>query len=163
MKKAFPLVGFILLFFTFGFEPYYNAYKPIFMLRNDMEANVKMVSPRELKNPGKIYIKENFIFINEKYRGIHVIDNTDPENPENIKFIQIDGCIDLSVKGNVLYADNAVDLIAVRLEENFENAVVTKRIKNVFPELVSPEGNGLTWKEQQAKPENTILVRWDLR
>lgn len=165
MKKIFPFFGVSLLFFllAFDYEPYYNPHKPIFMLREEMEANVKIVSPRELENPGKIYLKDNFIFINEKYRGIHVIDNTNPENPVNIKFIQIDGCIDMSIKGNVLYADNAVDLIAIRLNENVENIEVTKRIRNVFPEFISPEGYQLTWKEEQAKPENAILVRWDLR
>jgi hypothetical protein len=61
----------------------------------------------------------------------------------------------------VLYADNAVDLVALKLNENLNGIEVVKRIHHVFPEPVSPDGRGLTWKERQAVPEGAILVRWD--
>ncbi len=126
-----------------------------------MEKNVKLEEPRSIKDAGKIYLKDHLIFINEKYKGIHVIDNSNPESPVNIAFIKVDGCIDIAVKQDVLYADNAVDLIALKLNENINSIEVVKRIKDVFPEPVSPDGRSLTWKEQQAVPDNAILVRWE--
>jgi len=153
---------FLLMLMGFDNEPvYYGQYKPVFMMRGEMEGNVKFESPGTIHNPGKIYLKDHLIFVNEKYRGIHVIDNTNPENPTNFAFINIDGCIDMAVKNNVLYADNAVDLIAVRLNPDMTEIEVTKRIENVFPELISPDGRELTWKERQAAPDGAILVRWD--
>ncbi|MBN2635768.1 MAG: hypothetical protein JXR61_05815 [Prolixibacteraceae bacterium] len=169
MKKLIPYLGILLLYITLGASSssYYYMYRPVFMMRADMESNVKVTAPRELKNPGKIYLLNDLIFINEKYRGIHVINNADPENPVNVSFIQIDGCIDMSVKGDVLYADNAVDLIALKMSYGIGDGngsiVVTKRIENVFPEPLSPEGRSLTWQEQTVKPEGAILVRWDNR
>jgi len=139
----------------------WREYTPVFMLRTDMEQNIKLVGPKTILNPGKIYIKDHLIFINEKYHGIHVIDNTNPEDPTNFAFINIDGCIDISIKENVLYADNAVDLIAVTLDENMTSIEVSSRTKNVFPEMIAPDGNGLSWKEKQARPDGAILVRWD--
>jgi hypothetical protein len=62
----------------------------------------------------------------------------------------------------VLYADNAVDLIAIKLNENLTGIEVTQRIKNIFPEPVSPDGRGLNWKERRAVPEGAILVRWEM-
>ena len=165
MKKTVPLLFAVFLFILTGFvvEPvYYGPYSPVFMHRSEMEKNVKLEGPRTILNPGKIYLKDYFIFINEKYRGIHVIDNSNPENPTNIAFINVDGCIDMAMKNNVLYADNAVDLIALKLDENMTGIEVTKRIKNTFPEPISPDGRDLTWKERQAAPEGAILVRWDM-
>lgn len=163
MKKFIPYVAFLLLLMITGLnEPvYYGPYKPVFMLRTEMEKNVKLEEPQTLINPGKIYIKDHLIFINEKYRGIHVIDNSNPENPVNIGFIHVDGCIDIAVKNDVLYADNAVDLIALRLDQDITGIEVTKRIKNVFPQFPAPDGRGLTWQEQQAVPKDAVLVRWD--
>jgi len=166
MKKITPFIAFILLSLCFSFdEPYYyySQYKPVFMLRSEMEKNIKIQSPRAIRETGKIYLKDNYIFINEKYRGIHVLDNSDPENPTPKAFINIDGCIDMAIKENVLYADNAVDLIALRFNPEISEIEVTKRIKNTFPELPAPDERQLTWKEQKAIPENAILVRWEKR
>jgi hypothetical protein len=153
---------FLLMLMGFDNEPvYYGPYKPVFMHRQEMEENVMLESARSINNPGKIYLKDHLIFINEKYKGIHVIDNTNSEEPVNAAFIKVDGCIDMAVKYNVLYADNAVDLVALKLNENLNGIEVVKRIHHVFPEPVSPDGRGLTWKERQAVPEGAILVRWD--
>lgn len=148
-----------LLVTGFDYEPY-SLYEPVFMLRTEMENSVKLETGRMILNPGKIYLKDNFIFINEKYMGIHVIDNTDPEEPENIAFIHIDGCIDMAMKDNVLYADNAVDLIALSVNPQMTGVQVTSRHKNVFPEVVAPDGRTLTYREETVRPANAILVRW---
>lgn len=157
-------VLFLGLLMGFGWEDEnYNEYKPIFMQRVEMEKNIVVDEPRLISNPGKIYLKDNYILINEKYKGIHVVDNSYPEHPSNIAFIRVDGCIDMAVKDNVLYADNAVDLIAIKYNPAFAEIEVTKRIKNVFPELIAPDGRSLSWKERQAIPENSVLVRWEKR
>jgi len=146
----------------FNYEPG-SAFEPVFMLRSEMEKGIRLEGPRDVQNPGKIYLKDNLIFINEKYQGIHVIDNTDPTEPENFAFIRIDGCIDMAMKDQVLYADNAVDLVSLALSPQMTTLEVTSRIKEVFPELRAPDGMGLTTREQIARPENTILVRWKVR
>lgn len=148
-----------LLVSGFVYEPE-SEYEPIFMLRSEMERSVRLEGPREILNPGKIYLKDNFIFINEKYAGVHVIDNTDPVNPGNVAFIHIDGCIDMAVRDYVLYADNAVDMVALALNAQLTGIQVTARIKNVFPEMPAPDGYGLTYRQKQARPHNSILVRW---
>ena len=162
MKKIWFFVGFIFLLILNGFDYVpYSEYKPVFMFRSELEKSVKLKIPEVLHNPGKIYIKDNLIFIVEKYRGIHVFDNTNPENPENKAFVQIDGCIDMAMKNNILYADNAVDLISVKFNSGLTGIEITSRIKNAFPELLSPDGRSLNYKESSARPENAILVRWD--
>ncbi|HNU78516.1 MAG: hypothetical protein WBK43_04355 [Prolixibacteraceae bacterium] len=151
-----------LLVSGFDIEPA-SEYEPVFMLRSEMEKGIRLEGPRDIRNPGKIYLKDDLIFINEKYLGIHVIDNTDPAEPENFAFIRIDGCIDMAMKDQVLYADNAVDLISLALSPQMTGVEVTSRLKDVFPELQAPDGRGLTTREQIARPDNAILVRWKER
>ena len=94
LKKILLPAVFLLFLAMTGFDigPY-SAYEPVFMLRSEMEKSIRLEGPRAMEAPGKIYLRDHLIFINEKYRGIHVIDNSDPAEPENFAFIRIDGCI----------------------------------------------------------------------
>jgi hypothetical protein len=130
------------------------------MKREMLESSVKMLEPAKVVKPGRIYIKDNYIFINEKYHGVHIINNADPSNPVNEGFLRIPGCLDMAMKGNILYTDNAVDLIAIDLSFP-DNIMVTKRIKNIFPELLPPVTDEIPWYYRaDNRPENTIIVEW---
>jgi hypothetical protein len=110
-------------------------YVPVFMKRADLEQSVSYQPPEDMENPGKIYYKAPYIYVNERYKGVHVIDNSQPENPVSVGFIVAPGCLDMAVKGDIIYLDNSVDLVAFDLTKR----EVTNRIANVFPEPVSPD------------------------
>jgi hypothetical protein len=148
------MIGILVLTTSYTDSYYENwTYVPIFMARADLENSVSyQSSPRNMETPGKIYYKSPYIYINERYKGVHVIDNSDPENPVKEGFIVAPGCLDMAVKGNTMYLDNAVDLVAFDLTKK----EVTERIKEVFPEPVSPE-NDTFYSE---KNREYILVAW---
>ena len=79
--------------------------EPVFAATEDVitEANFT-TRPADITAPGKIYLKDEHLFITEVDKGIHVIDNRDPHNPEKIGFIEIAGTKDLAAKGDYLYA-----------------------------------------------------------
>lgn len=130
-----------------------SEYYPVYMERKILEKSVFYTNEsRDLKNPGKIYSKSPYLFVNERYKGVHVIDNTDPSNPIRKGFIVAPGCIDIAAKGDILYLDNAVDLVAFDLVEKKE----TKRIVNVLPEPCAPNGA----RSYEERPENYIVVEW---
>ena len=106
-----------------------------------------------MENVGKIYARESYLFVNERYEGIHVINNTNPRQPRAEGFIVAPGCIDMAVKGDILYLDNAVDLVAF----NLTTKQVTERIKNVFPEPFAPDNS---YVNTSNRPENFVLVGW---
>lgn len=142
-------------------EPvFYGNYTPVFMDRSEMEAAVKMEAAQPLRATGKIYIYGQYILVNEKHKGIHIIDNSNPAAPQNMAFLHIDGCIDMAMKNNVLYADNAIDLIAIKTTDNFASVLVTQRIINIFPETESPDGYWSAYYIDQFRPKNGILVAW---
>jgi len=141
-------------------QGYGGQYLPVFMKRAEMEKAVKMESAYPLRNTGKIYLYKQFILINEKYKGIHIIDNSTPSTPVNKGFLHIDGCIDMAMNGDILYADNAVDLIALKFDNNFTSVQVTERLKAVFPEIESPDGIGSRYYLNKFRPTDAILVAW---
>lgn len=145
--------------FAFSSDPY-NGYEPVLMSREDMESAVQIRDIREIERPGKIWVYDNFIFVIEQYKGIHVLDNSNPQKPENLGFIQIDGCTDVAVRSGVIYANNAVDLIGVKPISDFASVQVVSRNRNVLPELGSPEDWSVHDFEKY-RPENTIIVRWE--
>lgn len=153
-------VVFILICGYYPAEENSLDYQPILMERYELEQSISFETSRNLVKPGKIYIKENYIYISEKYKGVHIIDNTYPTDPSNIGFIRIPGCLDMAIKGNYLYVDNAVDLITIDLSE-LPTMVVTKRIQDIFPELLPPGFDhipGIYKKEN--RPKNTVIVEW---
>ena len=154
-----PLLG----GFVFDIDPggrSMTAYSPILMNKNDLAASVYNQPVREFDNPGKIYLYENMIFIVDNYRGIHVIDNHDPATPQKTGFIHIPGVMDLSVRNNVLFADNSIDLVSVDIS-NYPQIAVLDRKEDVFPEPTPPDLEWIPYAYSSSnRPLNTIIVGW---
>lgn len=162
MKKLLIfLIGAALVTALFSsYDPYYDSDCdiPVYMKRADLEKSVKYDAPRPLKRPGKIYCKDNYIYINELYKGVHVINNSNPQNPVNEGFIKAPGCIDIAIKGQILYVDNSVDLVAFDLTARME----THRIKNVLPEPPPPK-DSYCYTSYPQNDTTMILVEWQKR
>ncbi len=166
MKKILAIFIITLLIFSCDRnDDYYyyentTGYKASLMDKNELKNSVSFKEKRGLINPGKIYFKDNYIFINEKYKGIHIIDNQDSLNPVNIGFIRVPGCIDMAIKSNTLYVDNATDLVAVDLSD-MQNIKPVSRITDVFQEPFPPNGENIPWEfRPENRPENTVIVEW---
>ena len=110
----------------------FNANDPVYMSYEDLRSAVKMTEAREMNNPGKIYFKDQYIFINEKMIGVHVYDVSDPTNPQNKGFIEIPGNIDIAIKENILYADSYIDLISIDVS-SFSAIAEVGRVQKIFP------------------------------
>lgn len=114
-------------------------YDPVFLTDEEIRAEVRMESPREMENPGKIYVYGKYLFINEIREGVHIYDNSDPSSPQNIGFITIPGNVDISIKENILYADNYIDLLAINLSD-LQNPEVIYRDENAFDDFYTSNG-----------------------
>ena len=120
--------------------PYESSFEAITMSREEFEKSTALIDNQPIEKSGKIYIKDHFLIINEPRKGFHIYDNSDPKKPVKLKFLKVLGSTDLSIKGNTIFANNAVDLISITTNENFSTIEVTKRIRNIFPELIAPDG-----------------------
>jgi hypothetical protein len=113
-----------------------DLWEPIYMSRADLEVSVKVTEPRELNDAGKIWVHDSQIFICEKYKGVHIIDNRNPKSPQRTAFVEVPGCVDIAVKDNILFADNSADLVAIDLTQR----KLVAREKNAFAVIVAPDG-----------------------
>jgi len=112
---------------------YTNTYYiPIYKTIPGVKANIKSNAPKEIENPGKLFLYGNYIFLNEIDKGIHIIDNSNPQSPRNVAFIDIPGNLDVAVKGNTLYADLYTDLVTIDITDPLQ-AVVKKYNERIFP------------------------------
>lgn len=134
--------------------PYYE-YTPYFMERSELHKSVFYTDgQRDMKEPGKIWVRGDEIFVVERYKGVHIIDNSDPEDPVQTGFIVAPGCMDVAVRDNMIYLDNAVDLVAF----DMTTKKVTARIKDHFPEPASPAGNNGYY--YHSHPSHLVIVGW---
>lgn len=139
-------------------EPFsMSAYNPVIVKRQILETSTLLEDPKAIINSGKIYVKDSFLFINEKNQGFHIFNNSNPENPENIAFLKVMGSTDLAIKNDVIYVNNATDLIAIQTHLGSNSIEITKRIPNTFPQMFSPEGFQYTNLQ-----EDDIIVDWTL-
>lgn len=109
----------------------YTSYQPVTVAMEDFRSDVKMEAPRELRQPGKIYLKEPYLFISEAGEGVHIIDNSNPTNPVFKAFLQVPGSYDMAVLGNVLYSDSYTDLLAFDITEVGDIREI-ERVEDVF-------------------------------
>lgn len=110
----------------------YTWYSPVYRTLPEVRAEMKSSPARELKNPGKIYIYGNYIFLNEIDEGIHIFDNSQPSSPRNISFVPIPGNQDIAVRNNVLFADSYSDLVTFDISDP-KNVTAINFAENAFP------------------------------
>lgn len=119
----------------------YTRYDPFFVTNAEIRQPIELRGARELENPGKIYYYYDILLVNEFQAGIHIIDNSNPENPQHLSFINIPGNVDMAIKDNMLYADNYVDLVTLDITDP-RNPVFVGRTEDVFPSLGFDQARG---------------------
>lgn len=102
------------------------------IIDNDLEPNVKMgwvpvygtnynisdikiLGPQQLVSPGKIFLRNQYLLLNERNKGIHIFDNSNPSNPTNLGFMSIPGCLDVVMRGNILFTDFHKSIVSIDL------------------------------------------------
>jgi hypothetical protein len=135
--------------------------KPITMTKDAFKSSVKSEEPRQIILSGKIYAYGNFIFINEPYLGLHVIDNTDPSAPQKIRFINIPGNVDLSIKDDYLFVDSLNDLVVLDISD-ISNIRPVARLENVLHDNIPWPFEADIIESSQVDYNSEIIVGWTL-
>lgn len=136
----------------------YEAYEPVYMTRAKLESSIKILQPQKIHSIGKVISHNNYIFVNDPGKGIHIINNHKPKAPKTVAFLQIPGNYDIAIQNNLLFADNATDLLAFSIK-NINVPVLLSRSRDAFEE-VFPEGNPHFY---HLDPHLGIIVDWKLQ
>ncbi|MCY7350834.1 MAG: hypothetical protein LH606_09210 [Cytophagaceae bacterium] len=134
----------------------YRTQRQFFISSADLRSGIKTLDAQVMEKPGKLYVRGTYLFINELKKGIHLIDNANPSAPREVSFLAIPGNTDMAVRGNVLYADSYIDLLAFDISDPL-NARLLKRVENAFP---SGSVDGLHWQFDQFR-QQVVDTRWE--
>jgi hypothetical protein len=138
----------------------YTGYAPVYLSYKDLRAGIKAEKNTDMKNPGKIYFKDNYIFIVEELEGIHVYDNSNPLSPLNKAFVKVPGVVDISISGSVMYADSYVDLVVLDVHD-IENIHEISRVIDVLPYVVPPSKTD--YPTAYVDKDKGVVISWELR
>lgn len=155
MKKILGLFVVVVMLATACTKDYvkesYTFFRPVYKTKTEVRANIKNSAAEPLVQPGKLFIKGNYVFLNEVNKGVHIIDYSNPAAPKNISFINIPGNVDVAVRGNFLYADCYTDLVTIDIS-NPANVNLEAIIEGVFPHRAY-EGNFMA-------DTNKVITSW---
>lgn len=98
---------------------------------DDVRNTALLEDAKPIENAGKIFVAENLLLIGEEGKGIHIVDNTNPESPNNLSFINIPGNREYFVAGNTLYAESYYDMVKIDVS-NKNQPVLESRVKDAF-------------------------------
>lgn len=138
-----------------GLAPVYIAYD---------ELKVESEAPREFGELGKIVVIDTILLINELYKGIHVVNNSNPGSPVGIVFWHISGNVDFTVSGDLLYADNSLDLYTIDISDIY-NIKLVSTTENIY---MTPQSEqfypvGYDGYFECVDPDRGIVIDWEDR
>ena len=150
-----------------GDEPFFSRrrppadaaiYVPVYSNAEDI-LQLNKVPAKQIERPSKIFTYNNFLIVNIKNEGFHVIDNSNPSRPQNLFFIEIPGNNDVAIKDGVIYADNYSDIVTFTIEENGELQLV-ERLENIISTNDFPPFNDVYF--ECPDPSKGFIVDWVL-
>ena len=116
---------------------YQTCVEPITLTWEDLRADIQPSygNTVTLTSAGKIHVKDDYLFVIDNYRGVHIFDQTDNQNPIRLAFIPMQGALDISTQGEFIYVNSFTDLVIVNYQAvingSFEQSNVTRK-EDVF-------------------------------
>jgi hypothetical protein len=132
----------------------YTIYTPVLQLKQLALDSLNGDPAKSIDSVGKIYIKGNYIFLNDVDKGIHVIDNSDPSRPKQTAFLRIPGNQDIAIEGNTLFADMYSDLLAIDISD-LHQVRLSSRLPGLFSDRQFENG--------YVMDSNHIIVDWIMK
>jgi hypothetical protein len=89
--------------------------KPITLTWAELRKDIEPTYGNEttITTPGKVHIKDHYLFVVDNYRGVHIFDQTDPQNPIRVVFIPVQGTLEISINDGLMYLNGFTDLVVI--------------------------------------------------
>jgi len=143
----------------------YKINEPIFMATSTFRNSVKVTAdPQKITSIGKMCFYNNYLYISEPEKGIHIINNTDPTNPQQTGFIELLGNADLAIRNGLLYADSYIDLVWFDVS-NPALPELKGRLDSIFPNAFPMTQNqyGIDYTVSYPTTNKGIIIGWVLK
>jgi LVIVD repeat len=155
----------LLSVFLFSCDPSWRdqtqitGYAPIYISKQDA-GFIGTVPSKPTVHPGKIYAWGNYLFQVEQNEGIHIIDNSNPQQAHKISFLKLAAASELAIKDGHLYANNLNDLVVFDLSD-ISSPRLVNRVKDAFPQISQdyPPFNGAYF--ECVDPSKGVVIGWE--
>jgi hypothetical protein len=137
-----------------------TANVPIYLSFDDLRKSIVIEEPKDISKPGKIYFKDNYIFINEFMEGVHIIDISDPSSPDPLAYIPVPGAIDMAIKDDILYVDSYTDLVMIDISDP-ENPEEKQRINDILEYTLPPYD--INYPLADVDKEEGVVTGWEIK
>lgn len=137
----------------------FTANVPVYLSFDDLRKSIVIDAPRAIEKPGKIYFKDDFVFINEFMQGVHIIDISDPADPTPVSYIPVPGNIDMAIKDDLLYLDSYVDLLMIDISDP-SSPVEMMRLENLLEYTLPPYDN--EYPIAEVDEEEGVVTGWEV-
>lgn len=134
---------------VWGYTPIYGA--------APLASDVQLQPAKSIGKKGKLYFKDNFLLLINEGEGVHFVNNADPDNPINYKFLAAPGIRNIAIKDSVLYLEMGTSLMSV-LVIDFDSIQVLENKANFFEIQKFPSEVGVQFECYD--PENGQLIGW---
>ena len=135
----------------------WTEYEPVYMSTEEFLEAARLEEARDLEEPGKIFLYNDYLFVNEVNEGVHIIDNQIPSSPQFVGFINIPANKDMAVRGNRLYADSANDLLVFDISD-FNNPELISRKADVF-QMTHSQVRGFPYRDVDGS--KGVVIDWE--
>ena len=142
----------------------YKINEPVFMETSTFRNSVKIkTQSQNIESIGKMCFYNNYLYISEPQKGIHIINNTNPSNPQAVGFIELLGNADLAIRNGLLYADSYIDLVWFDVS-NPALPELKGRLDSIFPSALPTTSNiyGIDYQSCYSGINKGIVVGWNL-
>ncbi len=133
--------------------------RPVYIME-ELSDSIISLPPQPINQLGKIFYKDNLIYVGERGQGVHIIDNSNPEDPVRMGFIQIPGNKDVTIKGNLMYADNYADLLTIDISD-MSDVKEIHRVQGVYPRRSQAYPEFYTGYFECIDSEKGFVMRWE--
>ncbi len=86
---------------------------PVTLNRALVQDSIGLEEPIDLCVGGGIYAYGDYIFMNRLNEGFHILDNSNPSNPINVKFLRIPGATQMAFVEGLMVANSYADLVTL--------------------------------------------------
>ena len=119
----------------------------------------QQLPPQPIVNAGKVLLYNNYLFLGEVNKGIHVIDVSDTLHPQKLSFLKIPGNKDLTAQSNRLFADNGPHLVILDISNIHQITLVNRQLQVFRPSEFYPQD--YTGYFECADYEKGWVVSWE--
>ena len=141
----------------------YYVNEPVFVSATELRSRaIEVEAPQQIEEQGKLCLYEDYLYISEPGKGIHIIDNRTPASPRNAGLIELEGNVDIAIYNDKLYADHYVDLVYFDIS-NPEKPEYIGRLEDAFKYALpidDPNANYDYSACYDEKNKGKIVVGW---